>query len=186
MDFADKILADWQPDLGDQPLVLMDVSPGKVHAFWNIPAAEYRRAKRNLHRDDAPLILRVSDVTMGSREETSRGYFDLELSGPQGHQTVRLWGGGREYSVDVGFRKLDGSLFRIGTAPVITLSESRSTPVGSEEIGRSDLSAAGNRMAASVHAFVPPVDDDPAQSEMGKGAVAGLASGRSFFSVAQN
>jgi molybdenum cofactor biosynthesis enzyme MoaA len=45
-------------------LVLIDVDPQHLHAFWSIAADDVERARRELgdERDNAPMVLRVSET----------------------------------------------------------------------------------------------------------------------------
>jgi hypothetical protein len=93
-------------------LVLMDVDPHRVHAYWHVAGRDLAAAQeqaggaRSNH-----LVLRVRDVTPD--ESDLEGYpepFDIEVQGLDSHCYVDLWQDGRTYEAELGLRAPDDSL----------------------------------------------------------------------------
>lgn len=99
-------------------LVIIDVDPRHIHAFWYIPlaVAEQQRAALDADSADAPLVLRISEA-----DGAAPAKFDIEVLGLQGRYYVDIWGEARRYSAEIGFRRGDGSLLLLAAAPAITL-----------------------------------------------------------------
>jgi hypothetical protein len=89
-------------------LVLIDVDPRHLHAFWSLAAEDVERARRELgdEGDDAPMVLRIVDTAGGA----SAAPFDVEVLGLQGRCYVDIWGDARGYSGRLGLRGPGGNL----------------------------------------------------------------------------
>lgn len=101
-------------------LVLIDVDPHHVHAFWNVPpaAAAGVRSALGLADDSAPLVLRMTEILPdGERGEA----FDIEVVGLQGQYYVDIWGDARRYQADVGLRRRDGSMAPFTRSNIVVL-----------------------------------------------------------------
>jgi hypothetical protein len=99
-------------------LVIIDVDPRHIHAFWYIPiaVAEQRRAGLGAEAADAPLVLRIIEA-----DGAALAKFDIEVLGLQGRYYVDIWSEARSYFAEIGYRRGDGSLVLLAAAPAITL-----------------------------------------------------------------
>jgi hypothetical protein len=96
-------------------LVLVDVDPWHIHAFWNIPLAVADQVvlEHDVASGALPLVLRVSELgTQGSPGST----FDVEVLGMQGQYYVDIWGEARGYRGIIGYRRSDGTLIPLTAA----------------------------------------------------------------------
>jgi len=98
-------------------LVLIDVDPRHLHAFWNLPLDRLEAARRALPAGgdaNAPMVLRSSH---GDGSEP----FDVEVQGLQGQVYVDIWDAARSYRGSLGLRLADGSLAVLIEGGVATL-----------------------------------------------------------------
>jgi hypothetical protein len=105
---AEEVRAAFPRPMRTPELVLIDVDPRHLHAFWSLAADDVERARRELGEgDNAPLVLRILE-TGGSG--ASAAPFDVEVLGLQGRCYVDIWGVARGYSGTLGLRGPDGNL----------------------------------------------------------------------------
>lgn len=101
-------------------LVLIDVDPRHVHAFWNIPPATLSgvRAALDLPEDTLALVLRLTELTpRGSLGDS----FDIEVLGLQGQFYLDIWGEARRYQGSIGLRRRDGGLAPLAQSNILDL-----------------------------------------------------------------
>lgn len=99
-------------------LVLIDVDPRHLHAFWTLDAASVdaaRRASASAGRELA-MMLRISGTG-----DAATDVFDVEVAGLQGQCYVDIWGEGRSYRGELGLRRADGSLDALAPAALVEL-----------------------------------------------------------------
>ncbi|NJO67522.1 MAG: DUF4912 domain-containing protein, partial [Rhodospirillales bacterium] len=101
-------------------LVLIDVDPHHLHAFWNIPADRFETLRSELGGSEgaAPLVLRFFEALPSGGGDQS---FDVEVIGLQGQYYVDVWSESRRYRASIGLRRADGSLARIADADAVEL-----------------------------------------------------------------
>lgn len=138
-------------------LVLIDVDPQQLHAFWNLPIADLETARRSLpdREADAPMVLRI----IGADGKES---FDIEVQGLQNQTYVDVWADERCYRAVLGLRRGDGSIVPLLTSePAILPSLRREAD---EAIPETPPEA-----AVAARADAAPVDgapvDGPAAAE---------------------
>ncbi len=104
-DLATEIGAAFEPAATPTEVVLLDVDPTRLHAYWSIVAADLNAARDQLNDDSPDLVLRFHDVsprgTPGTRAEVP---FDVEIQGRRGATYVDLWQAGHSYVADLGLR----------------------------------------------------------------------------------
>ena len=105
---AEEVRAAFPRPMRTPQLVLIDVDPRHLHAFWGLAADEIERARRELgvEGERAPMVLRI-DRSDGNGDPAA---FDIEVVGLQGRQYVEIWGEPRSYSGTLGLRGADGTL----------------------------------------------------------------------------
>ncbi len=96
-------------------LVLIDVDPRHLHAFWAVPPAAVEAARKTLAEmgDTAPLVLRIHEWT----DDRPGPAFDIEVVGLQGQSYIDVWDEVRRYRATLGLRGANGSL-----APLVASS----------------------------------------------------------------
>jgi hypothetical protein len=109
---SEEVALQFPAPFDETELVLMDVDPRRVHAYWHIAAQDLAAARGPVGESSpAPLVLRVRDVTAdGAGPGAPAESFDIEVQGLDGHCYVDLWQGGRAYEAELGLRAPDGTL----------------------------------------------------------------------------
>lgn len=115
------------PRLGTE-LVLLEVSPHRAHAYWNIDVEDYRAAQKQTGLQHAPLVLRLYDITDGTPPEKAITAFDVEIQGLQGHWYLDLWKDGRTHVADLGFRAPDGRLIPLARSNPVSTPAAAESP----------------------------------------------------------
>ncbi len=115
------------PRLGTE-LVLLEVSPHRAHAYWNIEVEDFRAARKLTGMEQAPLVIRLFDVTDGTPPERAITAFDVEIQGLQGHWYLDLWKDGRTHVADLGFRDPEGRLVRLARSNAVSTPSSVESP----------------------------------------------------------
>ena len=105
---AEEVRAAFPRPMRTPQLVLIDVDPRHLHAFWNLAADDIEEARREfgVEGEHAPMVLRI-DQSDGDGDSTA---FDVEVVGLQGRRYVEIWGEPRGYSGTLGLRGVDGTL----------------------------------------------------------------------------
>ena len=94
-------------------LVLMDVDPRHVHAYWNITPADLAAAKTNANHeaDETALTLRLYDLSPGQPGgPPPHEPVDIPVQGLENHWHVELWQDAKNYMAELGLRMPDGRL----------------------------------------------------------------------------
>lgn len=106
---AEEVRVAFPRPLRAPQLVLIDVDPRHLHAFWTLDAAAVEDARCQMGDPgrDAAMVLRISETNDNSAAESA---FDVEVIGLQGHCYVDIWGETREYRGELGLRRADGGL----------------------------------------------------------------------------
>lgn len=120
-------------------LVLIDVDPTHVHAFWNIPLAAHEAVRSRPELARAPMILRLFAV------DDDRDFTDTEVGGLQGRTYVGVWSDRRRYRATIGLRAADGSLVELASSNVAELP----APGPAPEVASSDAGATGAAAATT-------------------------------------
>ncbi|MBK8175280.1 MAG: DUF4912 domain-containing protein [Rhodospirillales bacterium] len=104
----------------DPELVLIDVDPHHIHAFWSLPAEAVEAARHTLGAtgSHAPMVLRVSTVADTLELGSS---FDVEVVGLHGRCYVDVWETAREYRSALGLRQPDGQLLTLIASDTVRL-----------------------------------------------------------------
>lgn len=169
-----EIALEFPTPIDETSLVLMDVDPHRVHAFWHVCAPGLEAARRRLDRPGgAAMVLRMRDVTPSADGAEPWEPFEIEVQGRDSHCYVDLWQDGRVYEAELGLRGRDGTLVplahsnRIATPPA--------TPPGPEPAPAGDRAEphgpdAGVAEARRRAARTGAEDAGPAAGEPGGGA----------------
>ena len=151
---AEDVRAAFPGPLSAPELVLIDVDPSRVHAFWNLSPATFDRVRQGLGRegDDAPMVLRFHQL---SASGATTAPFDVEVVGAQGRCYIDIWDEGRLYRGELGLRRSDGSLVPLAASADVELPRA-----GAAETGVPVNPAALSAMAQRVQEQVSPMQPD--------------------------
>ncbi len=105
----------------DTELVLMDVSPHRLHAYWHITPWELKSARSRLKDENAKLILRFHDLTEPPRKQETAPSFDIEITGATGSQYVELWEDAKSYVAELGLLMENGRLLDLARSNTVEL-----------------------------------------------------------------
>jgi len=103
-------------------LVLMEVNPTRLHAYWAVTPAsvENARARAGVSGAKAPMVLRTYAVdAQGARRP--RSAFDTEVQGLNSSAYVDVWGEARRYGAELGLRADDGGFVGLVESDPVTL-----------------------------------------------------------------
>lgn len=96
-------------------LVVIDVDPNHLHAFWHIPPAALDAARSRPGHADAPLVVRLFVL------DDSPAFTDTEVGGLQGRTYVGVWNPPRRYRATIGLRAADGSIAELASSNEVEL-----------------------------------------------------------------
>ncbi|MBK8210641.1 MAG: DUF4912 domain-containing protein [Rhodospirillales bacterium] len=149
---AEEVRVAFPRPLRAPQLVLIDVDPRHLHAFWTLDAAAVEDARRQMddHGRDAAMVLRTMEIGDDGAAETA---FDVEVIGLQGQCYVDIWGDAREYRSELGLRRVDGGLWSLACPAHVELP--RLGPAG-DTISRAPVVD-----DTSPPPFVPPPPPSP-------------------------
>ena len=126
-------------------LVLIDVDPRHLHAFWTLHAATVDSARQALKRDGsaAPMVLRIYEVSASGSDGAA---FDVEVVGLQGRCYVDIWDEPRRYRGELGLRRPDGEFVSLAGSSAIELPPTGPSPEqGSSALGIASRGGARRR-----------------------------------------
>ena len=117
---AEEVRTAFPRPLRAPELVLIDVDPRHIHAFWTLPAATVEAARRALPRGgvEAPMVLRIHELSASGTEGAA---FDVEVVGLQGRCYVDIWDEPRRYRGELGLRQADGTLVALAGSAAVEL-----------------------------------------------------------------
>ena len=124
---AEEVRSAFPRPLRTPELVLIDVDPHRLHAFWTISPATLEAARQALgpEGEDAPMVLRVHQLSAAG---ASVATFDVEIVGLQAQCYVDIWEEARRYSGELGLRRSDGSLISLAASASVEMP--RPAPAG--------------------------------------------------------
>ena len=116
---------------GRTRLVIMEVEPRLIYAYWEITPQDFRAATARLAPSDiaAPWVMRFYDVTYIEFDGTNaHGYFDVPFDVAPGNWYVKLWDGEKTYFAEMGPRASDGRLIPAVRSNFVHMSRSEPSP----------------------------------------------------------
>ena len=95
-------------------LVLMEIDPYRMHAYWHVDGDDLTHALREAGSPYSPLVVRMQDVTGDQQAEAPASpAFDVDIEGNETHRYVTVSRCGRSYEAELGVRKADGALVHL-------------------------------------------------------------------------
>lgn len=159
---AQKVRGSFPRPLLRSELVLIDVDPQQLHAFWNLPVAALEQSRKALpdSEADAPLVLRVSGAD-------GLESFDIEVQGLQNQAYVDVWAEQRCYRGVLGLRRRDGSIVPLLTSEPVTLPNiMRSAEPDEPTAPPERVATAADAPADAVPVHTAPASEQPPPLEL--------------------
>lgn len=122
---GEDVRAFFPRDFVDVELVLIDVDPNHIHAFWNIPPAVLESARAR-SGSDATMVLRLYAVD--DDPAVAGEPIEVEVSGFQGRSYIGIWHAGRRYRGIIGLRTGGDDLLVLATSNEATLPPTGPAP----------------------------------------------------------
>lgn len=148
---ADEVRA-WFPRQIEGPeLVLIDVDPRVLHAFWSLPLALVQDARATLGAAGAtaPLVLRLApvaeDATAEGEGRARRDAFDVNVSGLQSRAYIDIEAAARRWRATLGLKRGDGTLIALAHSNAAALP-----PLGPAPLQASAVEASPGPAAAAA------------------------------------
>ena len=132
-------------------LVLIDVDPRVLHAFWSLPLALVQDARATLGAAGAtaPLVLRLApvaeDATAEGEGRARRDAFDVNVSGLQSRAYIDIEAAARRWRATLGLKRGDGTLIALAHSNAASLP-----PVGPAPLQASAVEASPEPAAAAA------------------------------------
>jgi hypothetical protein len=118
-DAGEEVRSSFPHESAGIELVLIDVDPHRLHAFWTIPVALMEDARARPGGAGAAMVLRVFPSAEGG-EQAGR-FFDVEVGGLKGRAYVEVWQPERRYTASLGLRTGAGELIAFANSNEIAL-----------------------------------------------------------------
>lgn len=114
-------------------LVLMEISPHRLHAYWHIPPWDLETANAKTDEKKTQLVIRFHDLTAEGPQSMPPPAFDIEISKTTGSQYVEVWEDAKRYAAELGLRTKDGLLVDLARSNTVELpSAGHSTSLGAK------------------------------------------------------
>lgn len=160
---GEEVRASFPREFTGTELVLIDVDPHHLHAFWTVPVAVMEDARALPGGAGAAMILRVfprpgANGAQGPAPSAAPGFFDVEVGGLKGRTYVGVWQPERCYRATLGLRTADGALIAFASSNEIALPSvgpvmDNPEPAPVAPAGPGDMAAAEDPPAASDDPF---------------------------------
>lgn len=118
--------------ISDTRLVLMEIDPYRVHAYWNVDENDLAHIQKELGKSlkDAQLVLRIYDISYIYYNGTNaHSHFDIEIQGLRNNWYIDLWSSAKSYCADLGFRLPSGDFHAITHSNVIHAPPDSQSPI---------------------------------------------------------
>lgn len=115
-------------------LVLMEVSPRRLHAYWHITPWDLDAVLARTKHTQARLVMRFHDLSDVTDHQTPHSGFDLELTQTSGSQYVELWQDAKRYAAELGLRTADGKLLDLARSNTVELPRASQSPYAGSRV----------------------------------------------------
>ncbi|MCU0894179.1 MAG: DUF4912 domain-containing protein [Rhodospirillales bacterium] len=126
LDASKEVRSSFPRESAGTELVLIDVDPHRLHAFWTIPVALMEDARVRPGGAGAAMVLRVFPLANGVTPTGS--FFDVEVGGLKGRAYVEIWQPERRYTARLGLRTAGGEFVAFASANEIALPPAGPAP----------------------------------------------------------
>jgi hypothetical protein len=133
--------------MDESHLVLTEVDPQRVHAYWGLRAAEVAAARTASGADGAPLVLRFREPVTPADALGPRPPFYVQVAGLRSDTYVDIPGQARSYVAELGLIGKDGSLAVLATSNEVELPRPRTAAAAGPE--RASTTADGESATAA-------------------------------------
>lgn len=107
--------------LDDSELVLMEVSPHRLHAYWHVTPWDLQDASTQADTKAVELVLRFHDLTLAPWSDEPPPHFDIDIASTEGSRYVEVWEDAKTYMAELGLRAPDGSLIDLARSNTVDL-----------------------------------------------------------------
>lgn len=123
LDVAEEVRGSFTRALGKPQLVLIEVDPYRLHAFWTVTreAMELAQSELGNHTKNVSLILRVLEDETNGIETAEEMAFDVEVGGLQSRSYVDIFGEARRYRAVLGLRAADDRFAALAASNTVEL-----------------------------------------------------------------
>ena len=112
--YSAEILSLFPPPPDRTELVLMEVDPFRMHAYWHVDVIDLTQALRESGSAESPLVVRMYEVSGDTQAEAQASFvFDLEVEENVTNRYITVRKSGRSYEAQLGVRKADGTLVHL-------------------------------------------------------------------------
>lgn len=125
LEASEEVRSSFPREHAGTELVLIDVDPHRLHAFWTIPVALMEDARARPGGAGAAMVLRVFPLANGAR---GASFFDVEVGGLKGRTYVDVWQPERRYTASLGLRTAGGEFIAFANANEIALPAAGPVP----------------------------------------------------------
>ena len=125
LEASEEVRSSFPREHAGTELVLIDVDPHRLHAFWTIPVALMEDARARPGGAGAAMVLRVFPLANGAR---GASFFDVEVGGLKGRTYVDVWQPERRYTASLGLRTAGGEFIAFANANEIALPPAGPVP----------------------------------------------------------
>ncbi len=132
IEISNKISQYFPQPISDTRLVLMEIDPYKVHAYWNVDESDLAYIQKRLGKSlkDAQLVLRMYDISYIHYDGTNaHSHFDIEIQGLRNNWYIDLWSSAKSYCADLGFRLPRGDFHAIAHSNIIHIPRDSQSPL---------------------------------------------------------
>ena len=123
-----------QPE--ESRIVLMDIDPHRLHAYWEITQRDKKRILEQLDEPSYPQrqIIRVYDVTYIHFDgNNAHNYFDIEVDKDKGNWYINLWSPHKSFCAEIGMRSFQDDFYPIARSNYIDTPRPYQSSSGEEQ-----------------------------------------------------
>ena len=120
--------------LEETELVLLEVSPHRLHAYWHITPWDLDTVLAKTRHNQARLVMRFHDLSGETPATIRHPWFDLELTETSGSRYVELWQDAKRYRAELGMRIGDGQLLDLARSNVVELPRASQSPFAGSRV----------------------------------------------------
>jgi len=110
------------PQPEESRIVLMDIDPHRLHAYWEITQRDKKRVLKQLDASFKPprQIIRVYDVThINFDGKNAHSYFDIKTNRNRGNWYIDLWSSHKSLCAEIGMKSSLGDFYPISRSNFI-------------------------------------------------------------------